>query len=141
MLKGYHESVIATLFRPLTLELCSRPPSCFPAKYPSLNSNKTVLQISSPIAPRRVKERLCEVRAKAEGLVRYNAHPTKPHPLLACGQTHTHRHPWVYPAGRLLKQTTVLWAVSCSVSGPDEDGARLFFLFRDVMGFYSCLCA
>lgn len=43
-------------------------------------------------------------------------------------------------AGSLLKQTTLLWAVSGSVSGSDEDGARLFFPFRDVMGFYSCPC-
>lgn len=47
MVRGYHESVIATLFRPLTLELRSRPPSCFPAKYLSLNSNKIVLQMLS----------------------------------------------------------------------------------------------
>lgn len=65
--------------------------------------------------------------------------PTQLHPLPACVRTRTHRHPWVYPAGSLLKQTAVLWAVSRSVSGPDEDGARLFFLLRDVMGFYSCL--
>lgn len=131
MLRGYHESVVATLFRPLTLELCSRPPSCFPAKYPPLNSNKkTLLQICSPIALRRATERLCEVRG---GGYSNTTHAHRPNPT-----QHTHRHPWVYPVGSLLKQTPALRAASRSPSGPDEDGARPFVLFRGVIGFYSC---
>lgn len=135
MLRGYHESVISTLFRPLTLELCSRPPSCLPAKYPSLNSNKMVLQICSLIALRRVEKRLCEVSGRTGGVVRYNPQPPKP---TLCSHAYKHIRTWT-PLGILLKQTMVLHrAVYRSVSAPDEDGVRLFFLFRDVMGFYSC---
>lgn len=77
MLGGYHESVTAILFRPLTLELCSRPTSCYPAKYPSLNSNKMVLQIRSLIPLRGIEERLCKVRGKGGRGVRSNMPPQK----------------------------------------------------------------
>lgn len=97
-----------------------------------LTSNKIILQIWYPVALCWAQERPCEVNDKAAARRGDIAHPLDSDPC-----SHAYRHPRVYTACCLLKQTMVLWAVSRSVSGPDEDGARLFSLFRNVMGFYS----
>lgn len=81
------------------------------------------------------------MRSNTEGVVSYNVHPPNPTLCMHALNSNARRDPLVYPAGSPLKQTAILWAVSRSMSGSDEDGVRLFFLFRDVMGFYSCLCA
>lgn len=46
MLRGEHESLAVPLFRPLTLELCSRPFSYSSAKCPSLKPSNVVVQIT-----------------------------------------------------------------------------------------------